>query len=76
MLISLSVTLKTVANLFNGLFEITKVSLALSSFYSHLILALAAISFAWGVKTLIVFLSEVFVGPAAALPVTVFYGMV
>jgi len=52
------------------------VSLALSSSYSCLILALAAVSFAWGVKTLIVFLSKVFAGPAATLPAAVFCGMV
>ena len=51
-------------------------SLALSSSQSHLISALAAISSAWGVKTLIVSLSEVFAGPAAALPAAVFHGMV
>jgi len=67
---------KTVANLFNGSFGDAGVFLALSSFYNCLILALAAVSFAWGVKTLIVFLSEVFAGLAAALPVTVFCGIV
>ena len=51
-------------------------SLVLSSSYSHLILALTAISFAWGVKTLIVSLFKVFVGPATALPAAVFCGIV
>ncbi len=51
-------------------------SLALSSFYSHLILALAAISSSWGVKTVIVLLLEVFKGPAAALLATVFLGII
>ena len=50
-------------------------SLALSSFYSHLILALTAVSSAWGVKTLIVSLSKVFVGPTATLPAAVFCDM-
>ena len=51
-------------------------SLALSSSQSHLISALITVSSAWGVKTLIVFLSEMFAGPAAALPAAVFHGMV
>ena len=50
--------------------------LVLSSSRNHLILALAAISFAWGVKTLIISLSEAFTGPIAALPTAVFYSMV
>ena len=33
-------------------------------------------SLAWGVKTLIVSSSEVFAGPAAALPAAVFRGIV
>jgi hypothetical protein len=52
------------------------VSLALSSSRSRLISALAAASSAWGVKTVIVLLSEVFKGLAAALPAAVFLGMV
>jgi len=39
-------------------------------------LALTAVSSVWGVKTLIVSSSEVFMGPAAALPAAVFHGMV
>jgi len=52
------------------------VSLVLSSFWSHLISALITVSFAWGVKTLIVSSSEVFAGPTAALPAAVFHGIV
>jgi hypothetical protein len=52
------------------------VSLVLSSSYSYLISALAALSSAWGVKILIVSLSKVFAGPIAALPATVFRGIV
>jgi hypothetical protein len=48
-------------------------SLVLSSSRSRLILVLAAVSSAWGVKILIVFLSEVFIGPIAALPAAIFY---
>ena len=51
-------------------------SLASSSSYSHLILALAAVSSSWGVKTAIISPLEVFDGPAAALPATVFLGIV
>jgi len=40
-----------------------------------LILALTAVSFAWGVKTLIVFSSEVFMGPTAALSAAMFHDM-
>ena len=50
--------------------------LVLSSSYSRLILVLAAISSNWGVKTLIVSLSKVFVGFTAALPTAVFYSIV
>ena len=50
--------------------------LVLSSSYNNLILALAAISSAWGVKTLIISLSKAFAGPIAALPTTVFYSIV
>ena len=50
--------------------------LILNSFYSHLISALAAVSFAYRVKTLIVFLFKVFAGFAAALPIAVFYGII
>jgi hypothetical protein len=52
------------------------VSLVLSSSRSHLILALATISSAWGVKTLIISSSKVFEGPTAALPAAVFLSMV
>ena len=68
--------LKTIASLSNRLSGVAGVSLALSSFYSCLILALAAVSFAWGVKMLIVSLFKVFAGPAVALPAAVFYGIV
>ena len=51
-------------------------SLVLSSSYSSLILVLAAISSAWGVKILIISLSEAFTGPIAALPTTMFYSIV
>ena len=51
-------------------------SLALSSSQSCLILALTAVSSAWGVKTLIISSSKVFTGPATALPATVFYSIV
>jgi len=51
-------------------------SLVLSSSYSRLILVLAAISSTWGVKILIISLSKVFAGPIAALPTTIFYGIV
>ena len=50
--------------------------LVLSSSRNCLILALAAISSAWGVKILIISLSKAFVGPIAALPTTMFYSMV
>jgi len=52
------------------------VSLASSSSYRRLISVLAAISSAWGVKTVIVSLLEVVKGPTAALPATVFLSMV
>ena len=68
--------LKTVASLSNGLSRNAGVFLALSSLCSCLILALAVVSSAWGVKTLIISLSEVFVGPAVALPAAVFCGIV
>ena len=51
-------------------------SLVLSSSYSRLILALATISSVWGVKTLIISLSKVFIGPIATLPTTMFYSIV
>ena len=54
----------------------TGVSLALSSSYSHLILALVAISSSPGVKTAIVLLSKVFEGPVAALLAAVFLGII
>jgi len=52
------------------------VSLVLSSSQSCLILALAATSSSWGVKTATVSLLEVFAGPAAALPTAIFLSMV
>jgi len=52
------------------------VFLVLNSFYNYLILALAAVSFTWGVKTLIVFLFKVFVGLAVALLAAVFYDII
>ena len=51
-------------------------SLVLSSPYSRLISALAAISSAYRVKTLIISSSKAFVGPIAALPTTVFRSIV
>ena len=51
-------------------------SLALSSSYSHLISALAAISSSWGVKTAIISLLEVFKGSAVALPAAVFLSII
>ena len=53
-----------------------KVFLALSSFYSYLILVLAAISSALGVKTVIVLSLEVFKGPIANLLAAVFLSIV
>ena len=50
--------------------------LVLSSSRNHLILALAAISSAWGVKILIISLSKAFTGPTIALPATMFYSIV
>ena len=50
-------------------------SLALSSSCNYSILALVAVSFVWGVKILIISLSEVFVGLAVTLPATVFHGI-
>jgi len=52
------------------------VSLALSSSRNYLILVLAAISSAWGVKIVIILLSEVFKGPTADLLAAIFLGMV
>ena len=52
------------------------VFLVLSSSYSRLILVLAVISSAWGVKTLIISLSKAFTGPAVTLPIAVFYSIV
>ena len=68
--------LRTVASLSNRLLLDIGVFLVLSSSYNRLILALAAISSAWGVKTLIISLFEAFAGPIAALPATIFYSMV
>ena len=50
--------------------------LVLSNSYSRLILVLAIISSAEGVKILIISLSKAFAGPIAALPTTVFRGIV
>ena len=47
-----------------------------SSSRSRLILVLAAANSAWGVKTLIISLSKAFASPIAALPTTIFYGIV
>ena len=68
--------LRTIASLSNGLLLDIGVFLVLSSSRNYLISALAATSSAWGVKILIVSLSKAFIGPTAALPATVFYGMV
>ena len=68
--------LRTVASLSNKSSLDIGVFLVLSYSYSCLISALAAISSAWGVKTLIVSLSEAFTGPIVALPTTVFRGIV
>ena len=51
-------------------------SLVLSSPYSRSISVLAAISSASRVKILIISLSKAFVGPIAALPITIFYSIV
>ena len=51
-------------------------SLVLSSPYSRLISILAAISSAYRVKILIIFLSKAFAGPIAALPTTIFRSIV
>ena len=60
----------------NNLLLDVGVFLALNSFCSYLISALAAISSALGVKTVIVLSSEVFKGPVADLLATVFLGIV
>ena len=51
-------------------------SLALSSSQSRLILALAAASSTWEFELVAVLPSEVFKGPAAALPAAIVLGMV
>ena len=51
-------------------------SLVLSSPYSRLISALAAIGSAYRVEILIISLSKAFAGPIATLPITMFYSMV
>ena len=51
-------------------------SLVLSSPYSRLISALAAIGSAYRVEILIISLSKAFVGPIAALPTTIFRSIV
>ena len=53
-----------------------EVSLALSSSRNYLILALAAVSSAWGFETVTISLSEVLEGPVADLLAAVFCGMV
>ena len=50
--------------------------LVLSSSYSRLILVLAVVSSAWGIKILIISLFEAFAGPIATLPTTIFYSIV
>ena len=68
--------LRTVASLSNRSSLDIGVFLVLSNSRSYLILVLAIISSAQGVKTLIISLSEAFAGPIATLPTTVFYGIV
>ena len=51
-------------------------SLVLSSPYSRLILVLATISSAYRVEILIISSSKAFAGPIAALPTTIFHGIV
>ena len=68
--------LRTIASLFNGLLLDIGVSLVLSSPYSCLILVLATISFAYGVKILIISLSKAFAGPIATLLTAIFYSIV
>ena len=68
--------LRTIVSLSNRSLLDIGVSLVLSSPYSRLILALAAISSAYRVKTLIISLSKAFADPIAALPTTVFYSIV
>ena len=51
------------------------VSLALSSSYNYLILALAAVRSAWGFKKVIISLSKVLEGPAGALLAAIFWGI-
>ena len=60
----------------NNLLLDAGVFLALNSSCSYLILVLAAISSALGVKTVIVLSLEVFKGPAADLLAVVFLGIV
>jgi len=52
------------------------VSLASSSSCNYLISALAAVSSAWGFKTVTISLSKVLEGPAANLLAAVFHGIV
>ena len=52
------------------------VFLTLSSSRSYLILVLATVGSAWGVKIVIISLLEVFKGPTAALLATVFLSIV
>ena len=52
------------------------VFLALNCSYNYLILVLAAINSAQGVKTLIILFLEVFKSPIAALLTTIFLGIV
>ena len=52
------------------------VSLALSSSCNYLISALAAVSSAWGFKTVTISLSKVLEGPAADLLTAVFHGII
>ena len=68
--------LRTIASLFNELSLDVGVFLVSSCSHSRLILVLAAVSSAWGVKTLIISLSKAFAGPTVALPAAVFRGIV
>ena len=51
-------------------------SLVLSNPYSRLILVLAIVSSAYGVKILLIYLSKAFMGLIATLPTTIFYSIV
>jgi len=53
-----------------------RISLALGNLCSYLILALAAANSSWGFKAVTILPLEVFIGPAATLPVAVFLSIV